>query len=486
MSLPRSSLLSVPLPGFLAAGLLAAFSLVLTSCGGAASGSPPPTPGTYMLTVTPPPKGAGAVVSVPPGIDCPPTCSASFPQNSQVKLSANAGSSYYFGGWDGSCSGTAACNLLMDSAENVKAIFTPARGGTGVLAYVFTPDAVNANSAEFALLANGQLRSTGRTVQPLLMTGTNYGLVTALQTGQSNTSLQSYAVKGDGSLHAKGNPANVAVDKSITLASDQTYVYAVTDEGLVAFADTNNGLNAMQAIDETVPAPVACTIAQENANECQLLGILRLSNSSAFLLQSYAGQTGSPVNQMTSFSRSQGELSGEEYFAGDVLTTGVFAPTPDGKFVYALDLASNRVFRYESGGNGMYETNILSNGEQLQDGFIQLLISADGKFLFAPVSDSAESPRIRVFSIDAPTGDLREVSGSPFSTGEYYLVAVGLDPTGQFLLALHSYCDASPPCLSPGKLVAMKLNSSSGRLSVTTDVVDGQNPYAIIAVPVSQ
>lgn len=374
----------------------------------------------------------------------------------------------------------------MDSPESVKAIFSPERSGNGAVAYIFTPDALTSNSPEFALLASGQLRSSGRTVQPWIMTGTAYGLVMPVSSSQSNTALQSYAVKSDGSLHERGSAANIAMNKSMTLTSDSTYVYATTDEGLFAFEDTDAGLNPLQPVDESVPPPENCTIAQENAGQCQLNGILRLSNSTAFLLQNYVGENGSSIDEMSVFARTQGDLTGEQYFAGNVLTSAVFAPTPDGKFVYALDLASNRVFRYASGGNGAYETNILSNGGQLQDGFIQFLISADGNFLFAPVSDSAESPRIRVFTIDPSTGNLSEIAGSPFFTGEYYLVATALDPTGNFLLAAHSYCQGSPPCLSPGKLVAMSINQKTGALSVTSDVVDGQNPFAITAAPVSQ
>jgi hypothetical protein len=136
-------------------------------------------------------------------------------------------------------------------------------------------------------------------------------------------------------------------------------------------------------------------------------------------------------------------------------------------------------------GNGSFETNILSNGQQLSDGFVQLMISSGGQFLFAAVSDAAESPRIRVFQINSSSGNLTEVKGSPFLTGEYYLVRTALDPTGNFLLAVHAYCDGSPPCLGPGNLVAMSINSSTGALSVTSDVDDGQDPFGVVAVPIS-
>ncbi|MGB7603060.1 MAG: hypothetical protein WBM24_22350 [Candidatus Sulfotelmatobacter sp.] len=439
------------------------------------------------VTVAAAAAGAGTVTSTPAGINCPPTCSASFAQNTSVELSATPGNSYFFGGWRGSCSGMTTCNLNVVSAENVTAIFAPASSGTNVVAYVFTPDKSALKSFEFALLADGQLQVTGRTLQPLLMTGTVHGLVMDLPGagGEPTPTLQSYAVKANGSLRQQGLPLSVAMNQSVNLVSDQTFVYASTDVGLFGFVDESTGLSVLPPIQQTIPPPAPCSAAQESADECRNTEVLQLANTSAFLLQTSTRQVGPPLYELSSFVRSEGRLGSEQYFAGNVVSTGIFAPTPDGNFVYALDLASNRVFRYAIGGNGSYVTNVLSNGQALEDGFVQLIVSSDGSFLFAPVSDAAESPRIRVFRIDPSSGDLTEVTGSPFLTGEYYLVATTLDPTGHFLLAIHSYCVGSPPCISPGKLVAMSVDPSTGALSVTSDVEDGQDPFTVTAVAIS-
>ncbi len=425
-------------------------------------------------------------MSNPPGISCPPECSASFAQDTQVKLTASPHKKYFFGGWRGSCSGTSTCSVTMVSAQNVTPIFAPASAGTNVLAYVFTPDALVLTS-EFALLADGQVVSVAQNIQPAVMTGTAHGLVAELpqRNSESTATLQSYFVEANGSLRSQGSPTTVAMDQSLNLASDETYVYATTDEGAFGFTNGSGGLNLLPLIDETVHSPASCSPAQENAGQCRNSGVLMLSNANAFLLQTSVAQSGPPLNELSSFVRSQGQLSAEQHFAGDSISTGIFAPTPDGNFVYALDLASNRIFRYAMGGNGAYETNILSNGRQLSDGFVQLLISANGSFLFAPVADAGKSPRIRVFRIDTSSGDLTEIQGSPFLTGEDYLVGATLDPTGQFLLAIHAYCNGSPPCLSPGKLVAMSIDPPTGTLSVTSDIEDGEYPFAITAVLIS-
>ncbi len=470
---------------------LSGLAALLAGCGaGGASHSQTPL-ATYTVTVTAPAAGTGIVTSSPPGINCPPTCTAAFPQNSQIKLNAIPSGSYVFGGWGGGCSGASTCNLKVDSAESVSAVFS-AGAAKQVVAYVFTADALELKSLEFALLADGELKPTTHSIQPLLMTGTTHGLVvnTPAANGAPTSNLQSYAVQGDGSLRAQGTPVSIAMNQSVSLASDQSYVYAATDEGLFGFVDATSGLSPLSPIQQTVPPPQPCTVAQENANQCRNASLLQLSSGNAFLMQYWTSPSTSALYQLSSFTRAQGQLTAEQLFAGTELSTGIFASTPDGKFVYAMDLASSRVFRYAMGGNGSYETNILSNGQPLSDGFVQLIISDDvstnnGWWLFAPVSDAVESPRIRVFHIDPASGDLTEIAGSPFLTGEYYLVGATLDPSSHFLLAIHSYCDGSPPCMGPGKLVAMSVNSSTGALSVTSDVEDGQNPFAVTAVSIS-
>src|ERR1700689_157929 len=66
-------------------------ALGLTGCVSTGGGSQMQT---YQLTVTAPAMGTGTVTSSPPGINCPTTCSASFNQNTQITLTATAGSNY--------------------------------------------------------------------------------------------------------------------------------------------------------------------------------------------------------------------------------------------------------------------------------------------------------------------------------------------------------------------------------------------------------
>ncbi len=72
-----------------------------------------PAVGDVPLTVTP---LVGAFTSSPAAIDCPPTCTASFPSGTEVRLSAGGISVR----WQGGCQGLSAeCRLILDRAVEV-------------------------------------------------------------------------------------------------------------------------------------------------------------------------------------------------------------------------------------------------------------------------------------------------------------------------------------------------------------------------------
>ncbi|HEX4783084.1 MAG TPA: alkaline phosphatase family protein [Candidatus Sulfotelmatobacter sp.] len=96
-----------------------ACSLTITA---AASVTPSFNP-DYGLVVTLAGAGTGTVTSTPAGINCPTTCTASFPQSTQVTLSETPGASTTFAGWGGACSGTAACSVTITGASSVTASF---------------------------------------------------------------------------------------------------------------------------------------------------------------------------------------------------------------------------------------------------------------------------------------------------------------------------------------------------------------------------
>ena len=66
--------------------------------------------------------GTGTISSLPSGIDCGGICSATFPTNTQVALTAIPDTNSKFSGWSGDCVGTD-CNVTLDGLKSVAAVF---------------------------------------------------------------------------------------------------------------------------------------------------------------------------------------------------------------------------------------------------------------------------------------------------------------------------------------------------------------------------
>src|SRR5215831_17607805 len=99
------------------------FFATAIACGGSPGGG-----AKYMLSVSVVGSGSGRVTSGPPaGIDCGSMCSASLDAGSSVTLTAAPAPGSEFTGWSGSCSGTGACMIDMDSAKPLTARFSVSR-----------------------------------------------------------------------------------------------------------------------------------------------------------------------------------------------------------------------------------------------------------------------------------------------------------------------------------------------------------------------
>ena len=69
-------------------------------------------------------NGSGSVTTPDDAINCGATCSATFPWNSTVELTATPDPSSTFGGWSGDCSGSGTCSVTMSAPRDVTAAFT--------------------------------------------------------------------------------------------------------------------------------------------------------------------------------------------------------------------------------------------------------------------------------------------------------------------------------------------------------------------------
>jgi probable HAF family extracellular repeat protein len=81
--------------------------------------------GTALLSVVFSGGGTGSVTSAPTGINCEPTCSASFALNTSVQLTAAVATGSLFAGWSGGCTGTSPnVTIALSSSKTCVAIFT--------------------------------------------------------------------------------------------------------------------------------------------------------------------------------------------------------------------------------------------------------------------------------------------------------------------------------------------------------------------------
>jgi Divergent InlB B-repeat domain len=120
----------------------------------------------FALTVTEAGSGTGTVTSTPAGINCMPTCSASFASGTQVTLTATPATGSTFTGWSAPCEGTGTCTVTITAATAVTATFS---SPTGVVVTVpsggtTTATTTPGGTAFFGLQISGGTGVTG-TVQ---------------------------------------------------------------------------------------------------------------------------------------------------------------------------------------------------------------------------------------------------------------------------------------------------------------------------------
>lgn len=107
------------------------------------------TPNPLTLGVSKLGTGSGTVTSSPAGINCGPTCSASYGHDTSVVLTASSSPGSMFAGWPGFCFGTDSCTVSMTGDKDVTAIFSLSailnisKSGTGVGTVTSNPPGIN-------------------------------------------------------------------------------------------------------------------------------------------------------------------------------------------------------------------------------------------------------------------------------------------------------------------------------------------------------
>ncbi len=150
---------------------------------------PPPPPGTFTLTVSPPANGQ----VTGPGINCPGTCSATYSNGTSVSLTATPVSGFSFGGWGGACNSSG--QVTLDADKTCTATFTATVVGPLIVSTTSPPAGEQGAAYGYALLAEGgappytwSLGGGKKNKLPQGLTLTSDGILTGTPTKAKTTS----------------------------------------------------------------------------------------------------------------------------------------------------------------------------------------------------------------------------------------------------------------------------------------------------------
>jgi phospholipase C len=259
--------------------LLSAASLLLflplLGCGTSPTGSPSP-PKSNQLALSLAGSGKGTVTSIPGGINCGPTCLASFSSGTTVQLTAVADPDSTFTGWTGACSGTGSCQVDMNSVESVTAGFdlsgatlTVAETGTGIGTVTSSPTGINCGTTCTAAFSIG----TPVQLTAVANTGSTFAGWTGACSGTGSCQL---SMNSNQSVSAIFNPAQgvQAINHIIFMAQENRsfdhYFGALREywaqngyqdqpfDGLPQFASPPGRAPSNPGCDPTLPPPNDC------------------------------------------------------------------------------------------------------------------------------------------------------------------------------------------------------------------------------------
>jgi 6-phosphogluconolactonase (cycloisomerase 2 family) len=158
--------------------------------------------------------------------------------------------------------------------------------------------------------------------------------------------------------------------------------------------------------------------------------------------------------------------------------------TPSGKFAYVANYGSVASYRVDptTGALSYIDPGVHVYTEGASKSSV---IDPSGKFAYVASYDSGsqQGGKVSAFNIDAATGRLSEVTGSPFAAGST-LTSFVVDPSGRFAYAANN----GLPLGVPGSVSAFSLDSSTGALSeiAGSPFSDGGNPGFMTIDPSSR
>ena len=152
-----------------------------------------------------------------------------------------------------------------------------------------------------------------------------------------------------------------------------------------------------------------------------------------------------------------------------------FAFDPTGKFAYVInEQASESVLSvYAVNANTGALTPVPGSPYSVPAGLFALSFHRSGKFVYGVVSGADETPAsIAAFSADATTGALMPLPNSPYAAG-FGPIGMTFAPSGQFLYVTHQGSRNPTAPIREGSIVTYRIDASTG---VPTEVEGGVMP----------
>lgn len=305
---------------------------------------------------------------------------------------------------------------------------------------------------------------------PVAPTGTNYIAVSpsgkyVYATGGTN-GISGFSVNATtGKLTLlKGSPfASGEYPSYMTIDASGTRLY-VTD-----FGSSASGSNDVWTFK--IAGGGGLTLLNEVRTPSLAGGVALVSGSAAVTYTptfAYVANSGSGNISGYAINAKNGHLtgvSGSPFTAG----TNTYAVTtdPSGRFAYAANEGSNSVSAYTIDASTGALTAVSGSPYPAGAGSDAVAVDPSGRFVYVANGGSGNPniPSLSAYTINTSTGALTAVSGSPYATGGATTtsVSVTVDPTGQFV-----YVSNMSLILQSGSISAFTINAGTGALTTVT------------------
>ncbi len=236
----------------------------------------------FALSVTRAGSGIGTVTSDRPGIDCGLSCTSAYDYDTEVTLTAAAGTNSHFSGWSGACTGaSSSCTVSVRAARTVTATFdldrralTAATDGSGAGTVTSDVGGIDCGSACTASVEHGTTvtltatpaSSSSFTGWTGACTGTGPCVVTMSQarSGAATFTLKAYdldvGLLGTGAGRVTSSPVGIDCGASCTTTADHGTTITLT-----AVADADSDFSGWTGACAGTASTCAVTMDQARA-----------------------------------------------------------------------------------------------------------------------------------------------------------------------------------------------------------------------------